>query len=158
MFDAAADQFTPDHSPLDWVVIQIVRAAAPGAVRVEALRQAEALTRDHDLVLGAIARDLLIENEIAAAAGQGDLAALTIIEASVRRRLTDRRRRASGLDWAVDQIAMARLATARASLTGAPPGYAGLALFEAAEAARDHGALAIAASAEGLVQALAVRA
>ena len=158
MFDAAADQFTPDHSPLDWVVIQIVRAAAPGAVRVEALRQAEALTRDHDLVLGAIARDLLIENEIAAAAGQGDLAALTVIETTVRRRLTDRRRRASGLDWAVDQIAMARLATARASLTGTPPGYAGLALFEAAEAARDHGALAIAARAEGLVQALAVRA
>jgi hypothetical protein len=44
MFDAAADQFTPDHSPLDWVVIQIVRGGTPGAVSLAALRQAETLT------------------------------------------------------------------------------------------------------------------
>ena len=160
MFDAAADQFTPDHSPLDWVVIQIVRAGTPGAVSLATLRQVEALTAGQGLVLGAVGRELLLAEEIANAAIHGDMTALTVIETGLRRRLMDRTGPASGLEWAVDQIAMARIAAARAGLTvvrvGVRSGVSGLALIEAAEAAREHGAMSIADRAEGLMRGLAV--
>jgi len=151
MFDAAADQFTPDHSPLDWVVIQIVRGGAPGAVSLAALRQAEALTAGQSLVVGAMARDMLIEGEIAAATSTGDVPRLTDAETAARIRLASN---PSELDWAVEQIAMARIARARALLTGSDDSAASLALLEAAEVASDHGLLDLAARARSL---LAVR-
>lgn len=160
MFDAAADQFTADHSPLDWVAIQIVRAGTPGAVPLATLRQVEALTTGQGLVLGAVARELRLAEDIASAATHGDMTALTVIETGLRRRLMDRAGPASGLEWAVDQIAMARIAAARSALVGAAVGSgpAGLALIEAAEAARDHGALSVADRADALMRRLALNA
>lgn len=148
MFDAAADQFTPDHSPLDWVVIQIVRGATPGAVSLAALRQADSLTAGQNLVVGALARDMLIEGEVAAAASIGDVPRLTAAETAARRRLADN---PSELDWAVEQIAMARIARARARLTGTDSSASGLALLEAAEVARDHGMPGLADRANALL-------
>lgn len=150
MFEAAADQFTPDHSPLDWATIQVVRGATPDAVSLVALRQADALTSGQGLVVGAMIRDLLVEGEIAAAASIGDLPRLATAEAVVRRRLSDGPP-VSELDWAVDQIAMARIAQARSQLTGADAGTANLALFEAADVARARGLPALAARAEALI-------
>ena len=153
MFDAAADQFTADHSPLDWVVIQIVRAGTPGAVPLSMLRQAVALTDGQGLVMGALARDLLNETEIVACRTAADL---EIVEAGVRHRLAGRP--VAMLDWAVDQIAMARLAQTRQILTGADAGQMGLALIEASEVAREHGVDSLAERAEELLNRLAVRA
>ena len=148
MFDAAAVQFTPDHSPLDWVVIQIVRGATPGAVSLAALRQADSLTAGQNLVVGAMARDMLIEGEVAAAASIGDLPRLTDAETAACRRLADN---PSELDWAVEQIAMARIARARAVLTGSDASATGLALVEAAEVAHEHGMPGLAARAKALL-------
>jgi hypothetical protein len=148
MFEAAADQFTPDHSPLDWVVIQIVRGGTPGAVSLAALRQAETLTAGQHLVVGAMARDMLIEGEIAAATSSGDVPRLTDAETAARIRLASN---PSELDWAVDQIAMARIARARALLTGSDASASALALLEAAEVARDHGLPDLAARAKALL-------
>jgi len=153
MFDAAADQFTADHSPLDWVVIQIVRAGSPGSVPLALLRQAVALTEGQGLVMGALARDLLNETGIAACRTPGDL---EMIETEVRRRLATTP--LAPLDWAVDQIAMARLAQGRQVLTGADAGQMGLALIEASEVAREHGVDSLAERAEELLNRLAVRA
>lgn len=150
MFEAAADQFTPDHSPLDWATIQIVRGGMPGAVSLTALRQADALTAGQGLVIGAMARDMVIEGEIAAASSIGDLPRLANAEAIVRRRLTETTP-TSDLDWAVDQIAMARIAQARSLLTGGDAGTSGLALFEAAEVARERGLPGLAARAQTLI-------
>lgn len=150
MFEAAADQFTPDHSPLDWATIQVVRGGMPGGLPLTVLRKADTLTSGQGLVLGAMIRDLLIEGEIAAAVSIGDLPRLTTAETVVRRRLSDGRP-VCELDWAVDQIAMARIAQARSKLTGAEAGSANLALFEAADVARDRGLPALAARAEALI-------
>ena len=156
MFEAAADQFTPDHSPLDWATVQIVRGGQTGAVSLAALRQADALTAGQGLVLGAMARDMLIEGEVAAVASIGDLPRLTTAEGAVRRRLSDTP--SSDLDWAVDQIAMARIAQARALLTGGDASLTGLALVEAAEVARERGLPALAARADAMMKARSVRA
>jgi hypothetical protein len=150
MFDAAADQFTPDHSPLDWAAIQVVRGGMPDGAPLPVLRQAETLTSGQDLVLGALVRDQVMAAQIGAAVAQADLSRLTSVEAEVRRRLSDPRP-VCELEWAVDQIAMARIAQARSRLTGAEPGTANLALFEAADVAREQGLPALAARAEALI-------
>ncbi len=157
MFDAAADQFTPDHSPLDWVAIQIARAVDP-ATPVQALRQAEAMMSDQGTVLGALALDLLVAREIETAAAQGDLMALTRIETRVRRRLAERAGPPSAVEWSVDQIAMARLMIARSELMGSEPDQAAFVLAEAAEAARDYGVPVLADRARGLMMGLSVKA
>jgi len=154
MFDAAAEQFTPDHSPLDWAVIQIVRAQTPDALSLTSLRRLEAVTAGQGLVVGAIARDLLNQAEVAAAAGTA--VTLDFIDASLRRRLAVRP--ASALDWAVDQIAMARVADARRETGVDNTGQIGVALIEAAEIAHDHGVPALAERAEDLLDRLAARA
>lgn len=154
MFEAAAEQFTPDHSPLDWVAIQVIRAGmadADGrAVALPALRQADALTSGQGLILGALARDMLAEGEIAAAASVGDLSRLARSEAIIRQRLGGRQV-SSELDWAIDQMAMARIARARSRLTGADASAANLGLFEAAEVARERGLPALSARAQTLI-------
>ncbi len=155
MFEAAADQFTPDHSPLDWVAIQIARAVDP-ATPIEMLTKAEALTSGQGTVLGALALDLLVSREIEAAAAQGDLMALSRIESRVRRRLAERVGAPSAVEWAVDQIAMARLMIARSELMGSEPDQAAFVLAEAAEAARDYGVPVLADRAQGLMSGLSV--
>ncbi|AQR62689.1 hypothetical protein BZG35_14315 [Brevundimonas sp. LM2] len=157
MFEAAADQFTPDHSPMDWVAIQVARAVDP-ATPAAALTQAEALTTGRGTVLGALAVDLLIAREVERAIDAGDLIALTRIETRIRRCLAERAGPPSAVDWAVDQIAMARVMIARAGLMDADPGQAAFVLSEAAEAVRDHGVPVLADRAKGLMLGLAVRA
>ena len=157
MFDAAADQFFVDHSPLDWVAIQIARSIDPAAP-VEPIRQSVALTTGQGTILGALALDLLVAREIETAATAGDLTELTRIETRVRRRLADRSVIPTAIDWAVDQIAMARLMIARSQLMGSDPDQAAFVLAEAAEAARDHGVPVLADRAKGLMMSLPVRA
>ena len=139
LFDAAADQFTPDHSPLDWVAVQLVQT--PGETPIALLAQAEALTREPGLVLGALARERRLATEIDLAEDVGDLAGLVGLETVVRQRLTARGARP--LDWAADQIGMARLAMAKGRLMGVEPRAIGLMLAEAMETAREWGAPAL---------------
>jgi AraC-like DNA-binding protein len=65
LFAAAADQFTPDHSPLDWVAVQL----APGDTETPLSRlcEAESLTREPGLILGALARERRLAAETALA-------------------------------------------------------------------------------------------
>ena len=157
MFEAAADQFFVDHSPMDWVAIQIARSIDPAAA-VQPVRQAVALTTGQGTILGALALDLLVSREISEAAAQGDLVELSRIETRVRRRLAEREGAPSAVDWAVDQIAMARLMIARSQLMDSDPDQAAFVLSEAAEAARDHGVPVLADRARGLIMGLPVRA
>lgn len=147
MFQAAADQFTPDHSPLDWAAIQVAQAGE-GDGPLMPLVQAEALTQGQGLVLGALARERRLAREIALAAEVGDRAGLDQIETRLRDRLP-----AAGkapLDWVADQLGMARLALARRAVGKAPPPALTLGLLEAEAVAREMGALVLADRAVGL--------
>lgn len=157
LFDAAADQFTPDHSPLDWVAIQIVRADGSTPPSLDLLIQAESLTEGRGLTLGALAREIRLAREIEMAASLGDLSALDRIKGRLRHRLARATAATAPLDWAVDQISMGRLATARARLTGADTGPVRMALIEAAATAREHGAGAISDRADRLAERLPAR-
>ena len=140
LFDAAADQFTPDHSPLDWVAVRLAQATADTPLLQ--LAETEALSREPGLVLGALARERRLTAEAALAEALADVEALAGLEAIVRRRLASTAR-PEPLDWAADQIGMARLAMAKARLTGTPPRAVGLMLAEALETAREWGAPAL---------------
>ena len=146
MFDAAAEQFTPDHSPLDWVAIQILRAGDE-AQPLMLLAQAESLTQGRDLVLGAVVRERRITREVALAEAVGDLAALMTLETRLRARMPE----ATPLDWSADQIGMAEILLARRRLTGAATGGLGLILGEAAATARERGVDVLVERAEALL-------
>ncbi|NJC41344.1 hypothetical protein GGQ87_001602 [Brevundimonas alba] len=137
LFDAAADQFTPDHSPLDWVAVRMARAQSDTPLLL--LAEAEALSREPGLILGALARERRMAAEAALAEAMTDIATLSGLEAVVRRRLQDGPR-TEPLDWAADQIGMAHLAMAKARLTSTEPRSVGLMLAEALETAREWGA------------------
>lgn len=139
LFEAAAEQFTPDHSPLDWVAVRLVRSEDAPLAR---LAETERLTAEPGLILGALARGRHLEARIALAEAVSDLDAMTGLEAEVRRRLA-RTGVVQPLDWAADQIGMARLALAKGRLTGLHPRAVGLMLAEAIETAREHGAPAL---------------
>ena len=151
LFDAAADQFTPDHSPLDWAAIQVLRAERE-TLPLLVLVQAEALTEGGGLVLGAQAHERRVAQETSRAGSVGDLTALLEIETGLRRRLSRPAVGATPLDWAADQIGMAGVALARARWTGQTPRELGLILTEAADAAREYGATALAQRAERLAR------
>ena len=140
LFAAAADQFTPDHSPLDWVAVQL----APGDADTPLARltEAEALTREPGLILGALARERRLAAEAALAETMGDVDGLTGLESIVRRGLADAAR-SQPLAWAADQIGMAHLALAKGRLTATEPRAVGLMLAEAMETAREWGAPAL---------------
>ena len=139
LFEAAADQFTPDHSPLDWVAVQLVRS---DRLPLDQLAMAEQLSTEPGLILGALARGEHLEAKLRLAEAVSDVAAVSGLEAALRRRLS-----ASApvkpVDWAADQIGMARLALAKARLTGSHPRAVGLMLAEAIETARECGAPAL---------------
>lgn len=141
LFDAAADQFTPDHSPLDWATVLL--AGMTVSTPLLTLAQAEAMTREPGLLIGALVRERRLSAEVAVAETMRDLRGLDEIEAVIRRRLT-RPERVQPLEWAADQIGMARLLMARARLTGTPARAVGLILAEAMETAREMGAPALA--------------
>jgi hypothetical protein len=140
LFAAAADQFTPDHSPLDWVAVQL--APADADTPLARLAEAESLTREPGLILGALARERRLAAEAALAEAMGDVEGLTGLEAIVRRSLTDAAG-AQPLEWAADQIGMAHLALAKARLTATQPRAVGMMLAEAMETAREWGAPAL---------------
>lgn len=140
LFDAAADQFTPDHSPLDWTAVQLAQAETDCPLLV--LTQAEAMTAEPGLILGACARERRMAAEAALAFAMGDVQALSGLEAVVRRRLA-RRTPVEPVDWAADQIGMAHLKLAKARLTGVAAASVGLILTEAMETAREWSATAL---------------
>lgn len=140
LFDAAADQFTPDHSPLDWVAVRLAQAGDETPLLL--LAEAEALSRQPGLVLGALARERRLAAEAALAESMADVEGLTGLEAVIRRRLATATR-TEPLDWAADQIGMAHLAMAKGRLTGTEPRAVGLMLAEAQETAREWGAPAL---------------
>jgi hypothetical protein len=145
LFDAAADQFTPDHSPLDWAAVQL--AQGPTQTPLLILAQAEAMTREPGLILGGMARERRLSAEAALAEAMGDVKAIHGLEAMVHRRLAAPVSRPP-LDWAADQIGMAHLMLARARLTDTSAGAVGMMLAEAATTAREWGATGLAERAE----------
>lgn len=145
LFDAAADQFTPDHSPLDWVAVQL--AQGPTQTPLLILAQAESMTREPGLILGGMARERRLSAEASLAEAMGDVKAIQGLEAMVHRRLAAPVSRPP-LDWAADQIGMAHLMLARARLTGTSAGVVGMMLAEAATTAREWGATGLAERAE----------
>lgn len=151
MFDAAADQFTPDHSPLDWVAVQVLRADE--APPVALLSQAQALSAGGGLVLGALAREARFAREAALAEGNGDVGRLDALDAALRKRLAMPAASDGPLDWAADQIGLAHVARARERLTGTKPAAIGMMLVEAAATARELGVGVLAARAEKLAAA-----
>lgn len=140
LFDAAAEQFTPDHSPLDWAAVLL--AAANRDTPLLTLAQAEAMTREPGLLVGALMRERRLSAEVVLAEAMGDVQALNGLEAVVHRRLTQPGK-TQPLDWTADQIGMAQLFMARARLTGVEARSVGLILAEAMETARELGATAL---------------
>jgi hypothetical protein len=134
MFEAAADQFTPDHSPLDWAAIQVLRAGDE-ALPLMLLTQAEILTQGHGLIVGALVRERRLAREVALAEAVRDVAGLDMLEGRIRDRLAE----ATPLDWTADQIGLGELALARARLGGAAPRNLALIRNEAALTARELG-------------------
>lgn len=151
MFAAAADQFTPDHSPLDWVAVTL--AGAGGRPALASLRQAEALAAEPGLILGALARERRVAAEAALTAALGDLDGLDGLTRSLRDRAADRTR--PPIDWAADQLALAHVLRARAGLAGFGDGAVGLMLAEAALTAREQGAPALSDRAEAMARLVA---
>lgn len=147
LFEAAADQFTADHSPLDWAAIQLSMTGRERPLAILAL--AERLTREPGLILGGLARDQKLEAETVLSEGAGDAGQLSRMAQTLRRRLEQG---GAPLDWAVDQIGLARLGLARARLGEGEPRAVGMMLAEAAATAREWGAAVIAARAEATVQ------
>lgn len=145
LFESATDQFTPDHSPLDWAAVQLAsQGTGARLVAVDAICRAAG----PGLVLGALARERLTATRVAAAEAAGDPAALDAVAGELRRRVATP---AAPLDWAADQIGLARVAAARARLFDAPRGEVGLMLASAADVAREVGAPVLAQVAEGLL-------
>lgn len=150
LFEAAADQFTVDHSPLDWVAIQLVQLSSAS---LAAIIQADSLTRSPGLILGALTRERRVAIETTLAEATGDLRTLASLEAAVTARLLLPGLRP--LDWAAEQIGLARLAGARARLTGIAARNSGMMLTEAALTAREQGAPILAGRAEAALAELA---
>lgn len=147
MFDAAAEQFTPDHSPLDWACIVVARSGREEASSARRL-QAEAILAEPGLVLGAEARSGRMSAEICLAEGRHDLETLERVRRTSRDRLTPPV--TQPLDWAVEQVALAESALALGRMTGRVETGLGMTLYEAADVAREWGGTSVADRADRL--------
>lgn len=141
---AAADVFPVDHSPLDWVAIQLALALSAERtgepVEPVDLRQAELLTQGEGLIIGALAADARAAAETRAADRAGDLNGLKRVETRLRRRLARGQGAQAPLEWAADQIGLARVFLARSRLGGgALPAGLGVGLGEARLVAEELG-------------------
>ncbi|WP_409691381.1 hypothetical protein [Brevundimonas sp.] len=155
LFDAAADTFTPDHSPLDWAAIELARAARDMNPDLNRLIEIEAVTAGEGLILGALARERRVTVETQQAEQSRDASRLGRMETRLRRRLTTGQASDNPLDWAVDQITLAQVQLTRMRMTGrGDAGHLGLVLVEAAETARELGAGLIADRANQLLAAV----
>lgn len=156
LFDAAADQFTADHSPLDWATIQLLRCER-GAAPDRSLTEARALTEMPGLLLGALIRERNLAHRIASAEKLGDFAALKSIQQELVALLKLKVDDTNAIDWASNQISMART---KLSLS---LGYCdvypdmGMALYEAAEVAQEAGATGLAQKARELMELMRAR-
>ncbi|WP_297801613.1 hypothetical protein [uncultured Brevundimonas sp.] len=152
LYDAAADQFTADHSPLDWASIVLLKAES-GPVKLSVLAQAQRLTDRPGLILGAMIRERLMAQSIAEADANEDIPALTRLESQLRKRLSSPPDDATAVEWASDQISLTRLVMVLSSHLTYPTADLGMALFEAADAANLAGAPALAKRARDLMLA-----
>lgn len=154
LFDAACDQFTADHSPMDWAAATLARSAAlPGAACLTGNGGPSAIPAaliKSRTILGLALADTVVEAGVMQAESQGDLLALDRLAARLRSRLAMDAPRP--LAWSVDQIGLARIALARARLLDKPAGPVRLVLIEAASAAREEGADLIADRADHLLR------
>ena len=150
LFDAAADQFTPEHSPLDWATIQLLKAERSEGDPA-ALDQAQKLTDKPGLMIGAMIRERVLAHTLIEADTKGDFTAMTKVEILLRHRLTRPMDETTAIDWASDQISMARLAMSLSTRLGYPMKDLGMALYEAADAATLAGAPSLAARAKDLM-------
>ena len=152
MFDAAADAFTPDHSPLDWAAVQLAMAASGRAPGRAVLMQAEALTDGEGLTLGALARQARTSAEIAAVSLVADVSTFDMIESRLLRRLALSRAKDAPLDWAVDQVGLGEIAVIRAACGEPWPAGLNMALHEAAVTAEEHGCAVLSTLARRLAE------
>lgn len=150
LFDAAADQFTPDHSPLDWASIQLLRAER-GPHDEMALSEACAITNKPGLILGAMLRERRYAYMVAQAEKFGDVASLNAMRQDVMHMLTRPMDEARAIDWASNQITMARIALALNQGHPEQNRDMGMALYEAADAANIVGAPSLAQRARDLM-------
>lgn len=153
LFEAAADQFTPDHSPLDWATIHLLKAER-GQADMHLLDQAQKLTDQPGLILGALIRERAMAHALDEAQTSSDMLALTKMEMILRRRLSRPMDEATAIDWASDQISMARLSLVLAGHLSYPTQDLGMALYEAADAAILAGAPSLAARARTLMMSV----
>jgi hypothetical protein len=155
LFDAAADAFTPDHSPLDWAAIELARAARDMNPDLTRLIEIEEVTAGEGLILGAVARERRVAVEARQAELKRDGAQLARMETRLRRRLTVGQPDENPLDWAVDQMNLVQVQLTRIRLSGrGDVGHMGMVLVEAAETARELGAGLIADRASQLLAAV----
>lgn len=150
LFEAAAEQFTPDHSPLDWAAIQLLRCER-GTGSDELLNEAGSSTDIPGLLLGAQIRECRMAHRIAEAERTGDLPALNALKQEVLARLGRKGVEIHPIDWASDQITMARISLSLGM--GDPDAHPdmGMALYEAADVAHEAGASSLAQKARGLM-------
>ena len=151
LFEAAADQFTADHSPLDWAAIQLLKAES-NQCSLENLEEAHKLTDKPGLILGAQIRERNIMARLQSAVAADDILVMTRLEMALRQRLTRPMDEITAIDWASDQISMARIAMAMSERLTYPTKDLGLALFEAADAATLAGVPSLATIARTLIQ------
>jgi hypothetical protein len=151
LMDAAVDQFTMDHSPLDWAAIQLMRPDSDGSLPLITLLQVEALTAHEGLIIGAEARERRLAQEIHDSEQAQDLFGLRHLEAHLLSRLRDIDTPMLPLDWAWSQMGLARIALARSRLTGQSMGNVGMMLLEAADTARELGAVGLSNRARDLL-------
>jgi len=151
LLKASSDQFTMDHSPLDWAIIQLMRSEADDKLPLITLVQVEALTEDHGLIIGAEARERRMALEICEAEHCRDLVGLKHLEARILTRLRVRPPVPAPLNWVSHQIGLARIFLAHNRLTGETRRDIGLILIEAAETARELGAISLAERAQSLL-------
>lgn len=150
LFEAAADQFTADHSPMDWATIQLLKAERSQS-NTETLRQAQKMTDKPGLILGALIRERTLAHEVVDAEAANDTAAMTKMEMMLRQRLASPMDEMTAVDWASDQISMTRLALSLSSRLSYPTEDLGMALYEAADAATLAGVPSLASRARTLM-------
>ena len=150
LFEAAAEQFTADHSPLDWAAIQFLLSER-GSASEPSLAQARAITDIPGLLLGAMIRERTLAHRIAEGEKTGNVPVLKAIKLELRQRLEHKGDDIHPIDWASDQITLARVSLALSR------GYAdlhpdmGMALYEAADVAHEAGASSLAQKSRDLM-------
>lgn len=150
LFDAAADQFTPDHSPLDWACIQLLRADR-GPVPEHVLSEARQMTNLPGLIIGVMMRERHMAHTVHQVDNDGDIASLLAMKHDLMNRRLPSTSEAAAIEWCADQISLARIALALTPNRPEERLDLGMALYEAADAASHAGVPALAQRARDLM-------